>query len=1033
MDIGKTIAQLERRIATVERSPRLSRASLDDTALQVYDGLGSLRGIVGVQADGTTAVTIVNGPAPPQPSVPVVTSVLGGITVTWDGLFVGGAILPLDWQRVEVHASATTGFTPDASTLQGTIETPQGATVVVVTDDPVYVRLMSRNTSGTASAPSTQVGPLGPTPVVADDILDGIVTEVKLANNAVTEAKIAAGAVGTVALQDGAVLADKLADAAVEVGKIANGAVYLNTLGGPLADTVGIRYADYFRDPNAWVQLSASGGGTWDIDESATGTPSGGGKLVATGEVQLSSKALIPQDSDTLYRVLVRVRATAQDPAGPATVYLGVVGVAQDGVTLVNRAGANSNTTQHYACSSGGTLATADGWKTYVGWIQGHSATGDTAPAGPATDPRSPEVTHANVRYLRPMVWLNFGRNTAAVMEVEAATVEAVRTGVVGSSNLISGSVTAGAIAADAVTAGKIATDAVTAREIAAGSVTAAEVAAGAITTDKLTVTGGANLLTDPSFEGAYTAAIIAGQTFASQDTTVANGSVTSLKFDCTAASATTRQIVVTNVPVLPGEQFNLAFDYWVSTDWNGSEVDFQIRWETAAGVLISFGKATTTSPVRTAWTRLEATVTAPATAGNAKVRAESVGATVGIVRFDNASVRPVLGGTQIQDGAVTTGKIVAGGVQATNIAAGAVVTDKLAAEAVTAAKIAALTITAGQIAANAITVGKINAGAVDATALAADAITGKTITGGTITGTTITGGTLQTATSGQRITLNESGANKVIVYNSSGTAIGELSANGLLVKGTNGSVLWLDPNNTYPNLRMTNAAQSNSAVINVVETTSGAADLGLNSGQFTGSGFSDMKWRTFFGKDFWAAERIRDSSNSTVVGGRILLSNDHSTIGYYDTVDGTQTNNFYIYPGWAQLSAGRLEILPPASSSSGLYLNAASGHTGPLMSLKLASAEKFSVATDGKLSATNVASGHVTIVPSAANTPTSINVTGLNLTGTPRVTATATTSVPGTQVTGVGVNSVTSSGFTVWLTRTNTTSTGIDWIAIGE
>lgn len=1034
VDIGQKLVKLERDITALQRASRLGHASIEDAAVLVNDAAGGLRGIIGVQADGTTAVTIVNGSAPPQPAPALLANGIIGITATWDGAFDGGAIMPLDWQRVEVHASTTNGFTPTSSTLQGTIETPQGSTIVIPCDAPVYVRLVSRNTSGTASPASTQSGPLGPTPVVADDILDGIVTEVKLAAGAVTEAKIAAGAVGTTALADGAVLGDKLADAAVEVGKIADGAVVLNTLGGPLADTAGIRYADYFRDPNAWAQLSASGGGTWDIDETATGTPSGGGKLTVTGEVQLAAKALIPQDSEALYRVLVRVRATAQDPSGPATVYLGVVGVAEDGVTLVNRAGANSNTTQHYACSSGGTLATADGWKTYVGWIQGHSATGATAPAGPATDPRSPELTHADVRYLRPMVWLNFGKNTSAVMEVDAVTVEVVRTGVVGSTNLITGSVTAGAIATDAVTAGKVAADAITARELAAGSVTAAEVAAGAITTDKLTVTGGANLLTDPSFEGAYTAAIIAGQTFATQDTTVANGSVTSLKFDCTAATATTRQIVVTNIPVLPGEQFNLAFDYWVSTDWNGSEVDFQIRWETAAGTLISFGKATVTSPVRTAWTRLSANVTAPATAGNAKVRLESVGATVGIVRFDNASVRPILGGTQIQDGAVTTEKVVAGGIQAGNIAAGAVLTDKLAAGAVTTAKLDALAVTADQIAANAITVGKLAAGSVDATALAADAITGKTITGGTITGAV-----LQTAASGQRITLNELNQNKILVYNSSGTAIGELSATGLLVKGTNGAILWLDPNDTFPNLRLTNAANTKSAVINI---SGSDALLGLNSGQFTVGAETDWKWRTLFGHsggtDIWAAERVRDSSPSTVLGGRIILGNATASFGFRNSADTTTESYLFFSSGVAQLWQSRLEMNPPASANPALSVNPASGHTGSLLRAAVAGTNKFTVDKDGNtdadgiLTAGNIAAGQVTITP-VANTPTSLNVTGLNLKGTNiRVVATAATTVPGTQVTGVGVTSKTSTGFTIWVTRINTTNTVIDWIAYG-
>lgn len=84
---------------------------------------------------------------------------------------------------------------------------------------------------------------------------------------------------------------------------------------------------------------------------------------------------------------------------------------------------------------------------------------------------------------------------------------------------------------------------------------------------------------------------------------------------------------------------------------------------------------------------------------------------------------------------------------------------------------------------------------------------------------------------------------------------------------------------------------------------------------------------------------------------------------------------------------------------------------------------------TDGNLYAGSRAFGAVTITPSAANTPTSIAVTGLSLTGAnPRGYATAFTSVPGTQVTGVSVNNITTSGMNVWLTRTNTTATIVNW-----
>jgi hypothetical protein len=92
-------------------------------------------------------------------------------------------------------------------------------------------------------------------------------------------------------------------------------------------------------------------------------------------------------------------------------------------------------------------------------------------------------------------------------------------------------------------------------------------------------------------------------------------------------------------------------------------------------------------------------------------------------------------------------------------------------------------------------------------------------------------------------------------------------------------------------------------------------------------------------------------------------------------------------------------------------------------------------VVATGSLYADNYKVGRVSITPSAANTPTSITVSGLAMkgTGAVRAQATASTSVPGTQVTGVGCSSVTRDGLTIWVTRVNTTATSIDYLLIGE
>lgn len=79
------------------------------------------------------------------------------------------------------------------------------------------------------------------------------------------------------------------------------------------------------------------------------------------------------------------------------------------------------------------------------------------------------------------------------------------------------------------------------------------------------------------------------------------------------------------------------------------------------------------------------------------------------------------------------------------------------------------------------------------------------------------------------------------------------------------------------------------------------------------------------------------------------------------------------------------------------------------------------------------IATGTVSIVPTAANTPTYADVSfpAGRFTAAPVVQVTASTGAPGTLVTGVGVVDVTTTGCRIYLTRTNTSSTGVYWTAI--
>lgn len=347
--------------------------------------------------------------------------------------------------------------------------------------------------------------------------------------------------------------------------------------------------------------------------------------------------------------------------------------------------------------------------------------------------------------------------------------------------------------------------------------------------------------------------------------------------------------------------------------------------------------------------------------------------------------------------------------------------------------------VTSPKIFANAVTTAKLAAGSVDATAIAADAITGKTITGGTINGTTITGGTIQTATSGQRITLNEAGANKVVVYNSSGVAIGELSNAGLLVKGTGGAVLWLEPNAIYPSLRYYNAANTNKAVSQVVEPVTGDANLEQFCGTFTGNGYTDMVWRSYLGRDFTVIERLRSTPGSNkVIGGRLSLVATQAKLGFRNDDNTAQDTSLTVEANLATIEGGRFYVLPPASALSALYVEAAAAHTGNLLRLFRDGTDRFKVDKDGNttvdgiLTAKSIVTGSVSITP-VANTPTSVNVTGLNLPGTVhRAFVTAQSSVPGTVV-ECTATSVTATGLTVWVNRTNTTNTNIWYLVIAS
>ena len=718
--------QLEDRLASLERTNQLNSASIEGGALDIYDEDGTLKGSVGVQLDGGLALVPdpANTEPPPTPNPPTVDSALAGLVIGWDGTWADAETAPTDFSLIQVHVGAAEDFTPGESTQIATLTDVTGGTVTVHIEgyEPVWVRLVAANTAALTGDPSTAVQGQA-RQAVGQDLVDGIVTDVKiaqeavtaakialeavtsdkikagavnsllLADDAVTAAKLAAGAVGTTALADGAVLAEKLAQnavtqgkiaanavtelaladaavtsakvaaaaidsgkladlavtaqkigqGAVTAGKIAAQAVSINALTAALADTASQRYVDAMGDATAWTVTQSGTGATWQHLTGVTDAPTGQAVGQAAGFIRVRGNTQIPYDPDVLYRVSARIRATAQ-PVTADVAYVGVLGIGADGVTLVNRDGANSPNSQHYTAASGKTIATADGWVVVTGYLKGRAAAGASGSSGPNNDPRSPGVVHADVRFISPYVWLNFNNQTsvAGTMQVDAVTIEALKTGVVDSTNLVAGSVTTAAIATDAVTATQIAANAVSTSELAANAVTTAKLAAGAVTANEIA----ANTIT-------------AGQLAANSVTAtqLAAGSVltAALAADAVAAGKIAANAITSR----------------------------ELQADSVTATAISAGAVTT-----------------------AKLAANAVTA------------------AQIAANTITAGQLAANSVTATQLAAGSVLTAALAADAVAAGKIAADAITSRELAANSVTASEISAGAVTATAIAAGSIT---------------------------------------------------------------------------------------------------------------------------------------------------------------------------------------------------------------------------------------------------------------------------------------------------------------------
>lgn len=112
----------------------------------------------------------------------------------------------------------------------------------------------------------------------------------------------------------------------------------------------------------------------------------------------------VPFSPDATYKLTCRFRQSVEPTTGGKSAFCGWAGVASDGVTLVNYAGLNTHSSQHYHAVAGSSPVA--NWSTYTGYTKGWGSTNGSNGACPSV--ATPCKMHANVRYIRPLFILNY-------------------------------------------------------------------------------------------------------------------------------------------------------------------------------------------------------------------------------------------------------------------------------------------------------------------------------------------------------------------------------------------------------------------------------------------------------------------------------------------------------------------------------------------------------------------------------------------------------------------------------------------------
>lgn len=126
--LAQRLTDVERKVRAQGSTGQLAHSSIESGALEAYEGESHTM-TIGRQFDGTYTSAVINGPIPPTPTAPIGTNGTEGGSVRWDGGWLNGGVVPMDYLRVDIHLSQVDGFTAAFENRYGTIVPPTGGEV----------------------------------------------------------------------------------------------------------------------------------------------------------------------------------------------------------------------------------------------------------------------------------------------------------------------------------------------------------------------------------------------------------------------------------------------------------------------------------------------------------------------------------------------------------------------------------------------------------------------------------------------------------------------------------------------------------------------------------------------------------------------------------------------------------------------------------------------------------------------------------------------------------------------------------------